>query len=162
MLFSKEKSGGNEMKALTLDHPGLTREALLLIADRTPGAWIGIRIAVLLLILAGWKSSHAAELFSLTRWTVVKWIQRANREGAEAVVDRQRIGRPPRLNKDVMKKLEGVLANSPREVGIPRNRWDGSVLVTYLKKTYHIEIHIRHAQRIMKKLRHSSKRPVCR
>jgi transposase len=143
------------MKALTLNHPGLTKEALLRIADRTPGAWLGIRIAVLLLILAGWKSSYAAELFGLTRWTVVKWIQRANKEGAESVLDRQRMGRPPRLDREVMKKLEEVLANSPHEVGIPRNRWDGSSLVAYLKETYLIEIHIRHAQRIMKRLGHS-------
>jgi transposase len=150
------------MKALTLDHPGLTREALLRIADRTPGAWLGIRIAVLLLILAGWNSSRAAELFGLTRWTVVKWIQRANREGAEAILDRQRMGRPPRINKEVMKKLEEVLADSPRKVGILRNRWNGNVLAAYLKKTYHKEVHIRHAQRIIKKLGHSSKMPVCR
>jgi transposase len=150
------------MKALTLDHPGLTGKALLRLADQTPGAWIGIRIAVLLLMLAGWKSSHAAELFGLTRWTVVKWIQRANRDGAEAVIDRQRVGRPPRINTEMMKKLGAVLANSPREVGIPRNRWDGNVLAAYLKRTYRIDIHIRHAQRIMKKLRHSSKMSVCR
>ena len=150
------------MKALTLNHTDLTRKALLRVADRTPGAWIGIRITVLLLILSGWKSSQAAELFGLTRWTVVKWIQRANRGGAEAILDRQRLGRPPRINREVMKKLEAVLANSPREVGIPRNRWDGNVLVAYLKKTYHIEMHIRHAQRIMKKLGHSPRMPVCR
>ena len=148
------------MKALTLDHQGLTRKALLRLADRTPGAWIGIRIAVLLLILAGWKSSHAAELFGLTRWTVVKWIQRANTEGAEAVFDRQRMGRPPRLNIKVMKKLENVLARSPRDVGIPPDRWDGNALVTYLKKTFHMEIHIRQAQRIMKRLGDSQRIPV--
>jgi transposase len=150
------------MKALTLDHPRLTREALLRLADRTPGAWVGIRIAVLLLILAGWKSARAAELFGLTRWTVVKWIRRANKEGTEAVLDRGRVGRPPRINKEVTKTLAAVLANSPRAAGIPRNRWDGNALIKYLKKTYHIEIHVRHAQRIMKSLAHSSKIPVCR
>jgi transposase len=148
------------MKALTLNHRGLTREALLRIADRTPGAWVGIRIAALLLILSGSRSAHAAELFGLTRWTVVKWIQKANREGAEAVLDRQRIGRPSRINKEVMKTLEGVLANSPHAVGVSRDRWDGNVLTTYLKKTYHIEIHVRHAQRIMKRLGHSQRMPV--
>jgi transposase len=148
------------MKALNLQHPSLTRETLLRKADRTPGAWIGIRIAVLLLILAGWKSSDAAALFGLTRWTVVKWIQRANKEGAEAVLDRQRMGRPPRISWDVMRTLEKVLANSPRKVGIPSVRWDGSVLVKYLKKTYRMEIHIRHAQRILKSLRHSQRMPV--
>jgi len=155
MLPAREQYRGKEMKALTLNHPGLTREALLCIAARTPGAWIGIRIAVLLLILTGWKSARVAELFGLTRWTVVKWIQRANREGAEAVLDRERIGRPPRINKDVVKKLEKVLRNSTREVGITCDRWDGNALVAYLKKTYHIEIHVRHAQRIMKRLVHS-------
>ena len=148
------------MKALTLDHPGLTRKALLRLADRTPGAWIGVRIAVLLLILAGWKSSHAAELFGLTRWTVVKWIQRANTEGAEAVLNRQRTGRPPRLDIKVMRKLGEVLANSPRDVGIHSDRWDGNALVTYLKKTFHTEIHVRQAQRIMKRLGESQRIPV--
>lgn len=159
MLAPKGKRG-RQMKALTLNHPGLTREALLRIADRTPGAWIGIRIALLLLILTGWKSAQAAELFGLTRWTVVKWIQRANREGAAAALDRQRIGRPPLINREAMKKLETVLANSPRDVGIPLNRWDGNALVAYLKRAYQIEIHIRHAQRIIKRLGHSQRMPV--
>ena len=46
------------MKALTLRNPSLTKEILLQKADETPGAWIGIRIAGLLLILSGWKSTQ--------------------------------------------------------------------------------------------------------
>ena len=78
------------MKALSLDHPNMTRETLLRIADEIPGAWIGIRIAAYLLLLAGWKSTQIAELFGLTRWTVVKWIHKGNQEGIEAVHDRFR------------------------------------------------------------------------
>ena len=63
------------MKALVLNHPSLTRKILLHKADEIPGAWIGIRIAALLLIMSGWKSTQVAELFGLTRWAVVKWIQ---------------------------------------------------------------------------------------
>ena len=37
------------MKALTLNHPEITRQSLLAQADSIPGAWIGIRIATLLL-----------------------------------------------------------------------------------------------------------------
>ena len=51
------------MKALTLRHPSLTRVILLQKANDTPGAWIGIRIAGLLLILSGWKSTQVAEWF---------------------------------------------------------------------------------------------------
>lgn len=150
------------MKSSTLNHPTITRDVLLNKAKQTPGAWIGIRIAALLLILSGWKSSHVAELFGLTRWTVVKWIQKENRDGAEAVNDRARPGRPPQLNRDILRNLDEVLAKLPQEAGIPRARWDGNALVEFLENTYHIKIHVRHAQRIMKKLGYAPRRPVCR
>jgi len=55
--------GGERMKALTITNPDLTKERLLQKAGKIPGAWIGIRIAVYLLLLSGWKSSQVAELF---------------------------------------------------------------------------------------------------
>ena len=108
------------MKALTLRHPSLTREILLQKADDTPGAWIGIRIAGLLLILSGWKSTQVAELFGLTRWAVVKWVRKANSDGVETVTDRARSGRPPRLDEDVLNKLDEALSKSPKDFVIPR------------------------------------------
>lgn len=150
------------MKALTLSHAFLTREILLRTADETPGAWIGIRIAALLLILSGWKSTQVAELFGLTRWAVVKWIQKANSDGVEMVNDRARSGRPSHFDKDLMKKLDVALSKSPQDFGMPRAKWDGVVFVEYLKKTYHIEIHVRHAQRMIKKLGYSLRRPMYR
>jgi len=41
------------MKALSLVHQDLTREALLRKAEEGPGAWIGIRVAAFLLMLVG-------------------------------------------------------------------------------------------------------------
>ena len=46
------------MKALTITNEAVTREALLEMAEKIPGAWVGIRIAALLLLLEGWKSSE--------------------------------------------------------------------------------------------------------
>jgi len=150
------------MKALVLNHPSLTRKILLHKADEIPGAWIGIRIAALLLIMSGWKSTQVAELFGLTRWAVVKWIQKANVGGAETVTDRVRSGRPSHFGEDVMKNLDEVLSKTPQDFGLPRAQWDGVVFVEYLKKTYHVEIHVRHAQRLMKKLGYSLRRPMYR
>lgn len=150
------------MKALTLSHPSLTREVLLRKADQTPGAWIGIRIAALLLILSGWKSTQVAELFGLTRWAVVKWIKKANADGAEMVSDSMRSGRPSHFDEDIMKELDEALSKSPQDFGIPRAQWDGVVFVEYLKKTHHVDIHVRHAQRLIKKLGYSLRRPIYR
>jgi transposase len=150
------------MKALTLNQSIISREALLHRAKQTPGAWNGIRIAAMLLILSGWKSSHVADLFGLSRWTVVKWIKYENRNGSEPMNIRVRRGRPPRLKKDIMRNLDEVLTKSPQEVGIPHTRWGGNVLVDYLERTYQIEINVRHAQRVLKKLGHSQGESIYR
>jgi transposase len=150
------------MKALTLHNPSLTKEILLRKADETPGAWIGIRIAGLLLILSGWKSTQVADLFGLTRWAVVKWIRNANSEGVETVRDRARSGRPSHFDKDLLNKIDEALSKSPQDFGIPRAKWDGVVFVEYLKKAYHVEIHVRHAQRLIRKLGYSLRRPMYR
>ena len=150
------------MKALTLSHSAVTREILLRKANERPGAWIGIRIAALLLILSGWKSTQVAELFGLTRWAVVKWIQKVNSDGIEMVNDRARSGRPSHFDENVMKQLDEALSKSPQDFGISRAQWDGVVFVEYLKKTHHIEVHVRHAQRLIKKLGYFLRRPMYR
>ena len=101
-------------------------------------------------------------MFGLTRWAVVKWIRKANSDGVETVTDRARSGRPSFLDEDVLNKLDEALSKSPQDFGIPRAKWDGVVFVEYLKKAYHVEIHVRHAQRLIKKLRYSLRRPMYR
>ena len=150
------------MKALSLDHPRMTRERLLRMADEIPGAWAGIRIAGYLLLLSGWKSTQIAELFGLTRWTVVKWIQKGNQEGVEAVQDRFRSGRPSRFDDPLKKQLDEALSKSPKDFGIPRVRWDGVVLTEYLKRFHRITIHVRHAQRWIRQLGYSLMQPIYR
>jgi transposase len=148
------------MKALSLDHPKMTRETLLRMADEIPGAWTGIRIAGYLLLLAGWKSTQIAELLGLTRWTVVKWIHKGNQAGVEAVQDRFRPGRPARFDERLKKELDVALSKSPKEYGIPRVRWDGVVLTEYLKRFHHLTIHVRHAQRWIRQLGYSLRQPI--
>ncbi len=148
------------MKALYLEHPQLSRETLLQIADEIPGAWVGIRIAGYLLLLAGWKCTQVAELLGLTRWTVVKWIHKGNQEGIEAVQDHSRSGRPSQFDDRLKNELDVVLSKSPKEYGIPRVRWDGVVLTEYLKRFHRIRIHVPHAQRWIRELGYSLRQPI--
>ena len=150
------------MKALMLTHKEMTRESLLRMADEIPGAWIGIRIAAYLLMLKGWRSSQIAELFGLTRCAVVKWIRKGNEMGVHAVKDHARPGRPSRFDEQLSEELDEVLSKSPKDFGIPRVRWDGVVLVEYLKRFHKMTIHVRHAQRWIRKLGYSLRQPVYR
>src|SRR3974377_566165 len=106
-----------------------------------------MRIAGYLLLLAGWKSTAVAELFGLTRWTVVKWIHKSNEEGIEAGRARFRPCRSSHLDDLWKKELDVVLSKSPKDYGIARVRWDGVLLTEYLKRFHRITIHVRHAQR---------------
>src|SRR5207302_10553806 len=68
------------MKPLKISHSAVTSKALLRMADSIPGAWIGIRIAGLLLLLSGWKSTAVSRLFGLSRQAVVDWVEFLRKE----------------------------------------------------------------------------------
>ena len=116
------------MRPLKISHSAVTSKALLRMADSIPGAWIGIRIAGLLLLLSGWKSTTVSRLFGLSRQAVVDWIGKANRQGLDSIYDVARSGRPTRLDRVAQDKLEKALAKSPEEYGLQRSRWDGVVV----------------------------------
>ena len=140
------------MKALTLDHSEITRAALLAKADSLPGAWGGIRIAALLLLLAGWKSTAIAELFGVSRWAVCQWIGGANEHGLRSVEPQPAPGRKPRLSAAVQQQLDLALQASPEQCGLNRTRWDGVLVVEYLRRFHQVELKVRQAQRYVRRL----------
>ena len=149
------------MKALTITNKSVTREALLEMAEKIPGAWIGLRIAALLLLLEGWKSSQIARLFGLTRWSVVRWIQGVNEKGVGAVEAKRLPGRPCRLDEQIQRALEEDLEKNPRALGLKRNRWDG-VVVEYLERIHGVRLKVRQAQRWIRRLGFSLRQPIYR
>ena len=140
------------MKALTLDHSEITRAALLAKADSLPGAWGGIRIAALLLLLAGWKSTAIAELFGVSRWAVCQWIGGANEHGLRSVEPQPAPGRKSRLSTAVQQQLDLALQASPEQCGLNRTRWDGVLVVEYLRRFHQVELKVRQAQRYVRRL----------
>jgi transposase len=148
------------MKALEITNKSVTREALLKMAEKIPGAWIGFRIAAMILILEGWKSTQVAALFDVSRWSVVKWIQKANEQGIQGVNEGQRPGRPSQMDEDIEKDLEKALSQDPREFGLKRNRWDGMVVVEYVERVHGVKIKVRQAQRWIRQLGFSLKVPI--
>lgn len=150
------------MKALKVSHSAVTSKALLRMADSIPGAWIGIRIAGLLLLLSGWKSPAVSRLFGLSRQAVVDWIRNANQKGLDSIFDVERSGRPARLDRVAQDKLEKALEKSPQEFGLQRSRWDGVVVVEFLRKECNVDLKPRQARNWLKRLGFVLKRPVYR
>ena len=146
------------MKALSLDPRVATREGLLALAKQVPGAWIGIKIAALLLVLEGQRPGRITALFGLSRMTLARWTHEVNQEGPQALIPKPRPGRPTRLTPAVQQQLGQHLEKSPQEFGLPRAAWDGPTLVVHLRKHFGVKLKVRQAQKWMHRLGYSLKR----
>jgi transposase len=140
------------MKTLPLEHPDLTRSKLLALAESIPGAWLGLKIAAFLLLLAGWKPQQVVELFGLSRMGLWKWVKAANRDGLKAWQSAPRPGRKPRLSAEQQKQLTLTLEQAPSKLGWARARWDGPLVVSYVRQVFGVDLKVRQAQRWLHKL----------
>jgi transposase len=146
------------MKALSLTHQEATRGKMLALAKQIPGAWIGIKIAALLLVLEGQRPGWINALFGLSRMTLERWIHGVNQEGIQALIPDPRPGRPTQLTPAVRQQLERNLGKPPQEFGLQRAAWDGPTLVVHLKKHFGLKLKVRQAQYWLHRLDYSLKR----
>ncbi|MGH8621540.1 MAG: helix-turn-helix domain-containing protein [Burkholderiales bacterium] len=89
------------------------RRELLTLAERVPGAWIGMKIAALLLIVEGQRPGWIAEVLGLTRMSLCRWIHSVNEQGVQSLVPQPKPGRPARLTGKVRRELSVGILNSP-------------------------------------------------
>ena len=128
------------------------------LAKQVPGAWMGIKIAALLLVLEGQRPGRVNALFGLSRMTLERWIHAVNREGIQALIPEPRPGRPTQLTPAVKEQLEQHLEKSPQEFGLSRAAWDGPTLVVHVKEHFGVRLKVRQAQYWLHRLGYSLKR----
>ena len=143
---------------LQLTHPEATRARLMTLARETPGAWIGIKIAALLLILEGQRPGWITEVLGLTRMSLSRWMHGVNATGVHALQPKRRPGRPARLTPQVRHALAAHLERSPQAFGLPRVQWDGPTLVVHLQRQFGIGLKVRQAQLWMHQVGYRLKR----
>ena len=145
-------------QSLALIHSSASREQLLALAESVPGAWVGIKIAALLLVLEGQRPGWICDVLGLTRMSLSRWIHGVNAGGVEALKPKPKPGRPSRLDAKLQKTLQADLEKSPQDFGLNRVQWDGPTLVTHLKRHFGITLKVRQAQKWMHQLGYRLKR----
>jgi len=146
------------MRALRIARTDVTRASLLALVERSPGAWLGLRIAVMILFLDGYRPTFLAELFGVSRMTLTRWVHRLNREGLAGLQDNPRAGRPTQLTPRLRRQLSAHLKQSPERYGLPRVVWDGPTLVAHLRQRFGIHLRVRQAQYWLHRLGYGLKR----
>ena len=144
--------------SLNLVDPAAKRRELLALAEQVPGAWIGMKVAALLLLLEGQRPGWIAEVLGLTRMSLCRWIHSVNQQGVRSLVPQPKPGRPAALKGKVRQELESHLERSPQEFGLNRVRWDGPTMVVHLKRRFGISLKVRQAQIWMHQLGYRMKR----
>jgi transposase len=146
------------MKALSITRSDVTPEALLELATTTPGAWLGVKIAAVLLVQAGHRPTVVTELFGISRTTLTAWVHRVNRDGVTGLLEHSRPGRPSQLTPRIRRQVDAHLAHAPAEYGWTRAHWDGPMLVRHLRKYFGVRIKVRQAQNWLHHLGYRLKR----
>lgn len=146
------------MKALAIERSEVTREKLLALAEQTPGAWLGLKVGVLVLLLDGYRPMFLTRLFGLSRMTLTRWVHRLNQAGVAGVLEHPRPGRPTALTARLRRQLLQHLEQSPEEHGLPRAVWDGPTLVVHLRRRFGVELTVRQAQKWLHRLGYRLKR----
>ena len=138
--------------SLRLVHPEANRDALLAAGRDIPGAFVGIKIAALLLTLEGQRPGWIAKVLGLTRQSLNLWMHKVNQENVNSLKLVKRPGRPARLTPQVFRKSEEHLEQPPENFGLNRARWDAPTLVVHLKAQFGIHLKVRQAQSWMHQL----------
>ena len=136
----------------------VSKEQLLTLAENVPGAWLGLKIATLLLVLEGQRPGWISEVLGQTRMNVNRWTRAVNKDGVEALVPKKQSGRPVRMTPKIAAQLELHLEESPQRFGLNRVRWDGPTLATHLQRQFGIKLKVRQAQYWMHQLGYRLKR----
>jgi len=137
---------------LRLTHRSATQEQLLALVQQVPGAWEGLKIAALLLVLEGQRLGWIAQVLGLARMSLNRWVHRVNAQGVAALKPAPKPGRPSQLTPALCRVLERDLEKSPQALGLNRAQWDGPTLVTYLKRRWGVTLKVRQAQYWMHQL----------
>ena len=146
------------MKPVEIQHKSLTHEALLQKAREIPGAWTGLKIAVLLLLKSGYRPNELNKAFGLSRQTMTRWVHQANENGLAALEKTPPPGRPSRLTDDIRGLVEMDLMQAPGTFGLSRGQWSAQKLQKHLKRRYGIDVKIRQARNYFNELKPDEQR----
>lgn len=120
---------------------------------------VAMRAHMVLLSARGYAAQQIAEIHAISDVTVYKWIDRFNEEGPEGLYDREREGRPPKIDEEAEAEIERVLQAPPTEEGYNVTRWTSPRLAQHLKEKLGRDVHPRTVRRALKRLEFSWKRP---
>lgn len=108
------------------------------------------RLMVAILYKQGPSIPMIAEWFDMRERTIYDWFDRMESEPIEdAIRDKSRPGRPPKLTDEQRAAFERALEDAPSDHGYETTRWSPMVARQFLREEFGVEYTRRHVQRLL-------------
>lgn len=130
---------------------------------------VRLRTRVQIVLLAGEKQMHAAEIASIVRKdedTVRFWLKRYVAEGIKGLYDRRRTGAPSKVTPAYKEKLLAVVRLQPGSLDRPYSVWTLQRLADYMAEETGIRVdaetvreHLKAAGIVLSRWQHKDRRP---
>ncbi|WP_415383315.1 IS630 family transposase [Halosimplex sp. TS25] len=109
------------------------------------------RLLVAIIYKRGPSAPMIAEWLDTREQTIYRWFDRLEEEPInQAVQDRQRSGRPSKLDDADREKFQETVSNPPSEAGYDEPAWTTKLAQRFLENEFGAEYSRRHVQRLLK------------
>jgi len=120
---------------------------------------VAMRAHMIQLSARGFSAQEIAKIHDCADVTVYKWIDRFDAEGPSGLYDREREGRPRKLDEEAERELKRLLEKPPTEEGYDFSRWTAPRLSEHLKEKLDVEVHPETVREALRRLEYSWTRP---
>jgi transposase len=120
---------------------------------------VSTRAHIILLSSRGYSAPQISEIHDVTGPMVYKWMDRFDEEGPPGLYDRDREGRPPKIDEEVEQEIERLLEGNPTEEGENATRWTTDRIAEHLDRELDVDVHPETVRDALNRLDYSWTRP---
>ena len=147
------------MKSLTIAHSASIILGLQDEIRRSEQSRYDHRLHGVLLVAHGMSCSDVSRLLGNAPRTVEYWVHRFKARGLTGLTEGARSGRPRRLTREHLARVERVLRHAPREAGLWGDVWNGKTLAAWLDQVFGADLGVRQCQRLLRRLEFRLRKP---
>ncbi|GHO98797.1 IS630 orf [Reticulibacter mediterranei] len=128
--------------------------------QQTSHAGLKSRCHIILLSTQHYSVPQIATLLFTSEDTVARCIHDFHRSGLQGILPQERVGRPPKITEEFLKKLLELVECDPRDLHYPFSTWTAELLALALKEQMDLEVSERSVRRSLHRHGYSVQRPV--
>jgi transposase len=100
----------------------------------------GVRLYACYQVSKGKKPKDLEDIYETSFKSICNWVNKLNQGGVEALIDKEKTGRIPKLSFDQKQEIKDLVLNkSPEEYNYNSSTWTGLLLLDWIKKQYDID-----------------------